>query len=501
MKNYFNYVAIFLLIGINSYAETFALKQSSTSLPVAASLVPSEVFIRIQSKIKCNEGGSKVTLKVHFQKRDILVDLFENKLETRVSLGRSLPSDSLVTFYALSSSSCVIDAIGGQIEKIPLNKTIRFDAFKREEKVIAENHQLNFYSLVVEHSPFLTEASEDYRKTFKTSANQIPNTIPLPLYLSYAFRVDEKTKNLVLTYIYFYSHQGLQSSKKSIQSALSTEGTLIQAVWSYEVHFAPKSYAVLKRIIHSQNNRFEPNSSSFPSPKDEPSYYLPNSNHPILFRNLETNAIFKPSEKKNAYTEPLNGRHYLPTPKDNIQRPLSSYLLIFESHPWMFWVTEQYLKQNQFLPDTFHSEEYLYVLVDGRITPIPYTGIETILREEARLRVNLEYQNANNEKVTISSADPYNGIVQFGENLWKRQSFTALKVGERQLQRLEQGTLNAQLSLSIGVNPNGSFTLLSPLRFFYLKKERNGFRTLSASRYFDCKCIEEEVFCITVSSH
>ena len=184
--------------------------------------------------------------------------------------------------------------------------------------------------------------------------------------------------------------------------------------------------------------------------------YFPGTLHPILY-NIAVHNVFSDRPTHRSKKEGLVGYHLVP--RDEIPSPEAREWWMWKN-PWTFDISDRELLRGGTLE--FSSDQYLYVLIDGK---------------QSRGKIYAE--------LTSNDGEGLASITKLGEDLWKQQTFTALKLVSG-----EHGTF------SIEKNRRSNFEASGPIRFFRLIPDsQRGFTVREVTNSVSCDSSGGEINC------
>jgi hypothetical protein len=265
-----------------------------------------------------------------------------------------------------------------------------------------------FQSLALLHSPFLVVRPDQY-------LNRLTD---LPLLLGYSVHPGQNQKNISLRYTFFFTDEDSETTASQTEGHMAQYGRRTDVEWLYEVEFNDR-LEVVRTNYHSDllmgigHIRTEFRGK-----------YLPNSSHPILY-NIANHNVFADAPRRTQKNHVLEGYHLVP--RYRFDPPRAREWAMFD-HPWMFEVSDVELEREGKL--SHPSNEYIYALFEGELLQGSFLG-------KINIRRGLSSVSGNGE-------DEVNVI---GEDLWEKQSFTALHIGKERIQAILAGKAHGEFSL------------------------------------------------------
>ena len=359
---------------------------------------------------------------VSLQGRTLRFNLFKYLNTTEVSLGDSgslQVSDLELTLD--DSDECKLVSLKPEI--LPEKLTDKPDG------------KIGDAELAILHSPFLMIRHDQQSLTERD----------VPIGVTYS--VSHADGFTEVTYTMFFSNEtvkGIFSTSKL--TSMHAYGRRTDIEWIYKVVFNSDQEVVSEKYQSGVVGGIGHSTKNFRG------YYLPQTEHPILY-NIAKHNVFSDHPTLRQRRDSFIGFHLVP--REEIASPLAREWWMW-NHPWTFDLSDRELFRDGVLD--FPSEEYLYVLVSGK-------------RRRGTLHLNLSAETTEGE---LESATHFKKL---GEDLWKTETFSALWVGTQKLHG----------DLELTKNWESDFTPTRPLRFFRLKPDpEQGFLAEEVTRQVQC---------------
>ena len=125
-------------------------------------------------------------------------------------------------------------------------------------------------------------------------------------------------------------------------------------------------------------------------------------------------------------------------------------------NPWMFEVSDQELTRERKL--TSSSLDYLYVLVEGSLTRGAFAAV-------------LDFSSGESFKSGAGEGD----VDRLGEDMWWRQSLTAIPIGRDKIDQILEGRLHGGLRFIRTSTLRKPDLGLSQIKFYRLKESEAGY--------------------------
>lgn len=390
-----------------------------------------EIHLRIDYDLACADdatGFGAVRGEIRLPDRTVRFDLYRGNHRVDLLLGRVDRAE--VEARVAPSETCRTSRLAFAAERV------RFGTGTPD--------------LVARYSPF-----------FVVRKNQVGNRdTDVPVALTYnVYRPDDSRR--IIQYNLYYTDEDSKSGKAREESQMTRYGRRLDIQWAYrvEVDAAGKKLhewfqgGIFRTGIGHQTLRFR-------------GKFLPGTDHPVLYDISD----------HNAYSDrPCFGLHrwigYHPAETIEVPRPVAREATLFD-RPWLLAASDRELDREGKLAHP--TEDYLYVLVHGRITRGSLLGA-------------LELADGTR----FLSGGGTGSFDRLGEDTWGEEAYTAIPVGEARLAELFGETPPAArfsfVPKSIAI-PRASFE--SP-RFFVVERDGEAYRTREVTERFVCDAPEE----------
>jgi len=384
-------------------------------------IYPREEEIEFAYKVQCDSEKPEVFPGIRgslvWNGLTLRFELFSDTDKIRVSLGEVSSEGQALELHLEESPNCALSSLHlshGESEPLSLSPLAR---------------------LAKHHSPVLGIRDDQY-------AN--PDT-DLPLALAFSWLPGRKLGTEVLKYTLIFTDEDSPSDTGGTEGQRARYGRATDIEWIYEVEFSAADLEAYQKGTRSIESLI-PLARRFHSPlfglvghSISPFHgkFWGRTQHPILF-NLTLNNVFgdgprSVKQKAEVIGHSLISGHEISTPE--------AREVVMLKNPWMFQVSDRELWREKKYTHPF--SDYLYVLIDGKLShPI---------RAEVRLKSG----------ETALSGGGHSNLDRLGEDLYLRQSLTALPFGSAVLKTIDQ------------TNPG-------QLRFL----EENGIKLNSPPRYY-----------------
>jgi len=313
----------------------------------------------------------------------------------------------------------------GRLRELPLSflMTVREDSdcTLKQLKYVFQNvsAEKEFYRrLALEHSPVLHIRDAQYE-------NRLTD---LPLALAYSILDKDSEEAFTLRYTVIYSDEDDKSSGMDRQWA--RYGRTSDIEWAYEIKLRRKDMTVLDENFHGSLAL----GIGYATAKFTGSY-LEKTKHPLLY-NLSGRNNHHDSASKKQGRDPIA---YHLAPLEEIPQPLAREQVMF-NHPWMFKICDDECLRERKLTTEFQDQ--LFVRIRGKLTSGSLVAVFTTA----------------DGTVVKSGADKGN-VDRLGEDLWEKESYTAIPIGKERLAGEIKGTLTLEGSAELALEEIGIYRL------------------------------------------
>lgn len=438
------YNLIFALCALSASAEG-PQAFYETSLELAPSDSPT--ILSIDYSAKCNGLHRALAGTVIRQdSRRVRFELFSAVEHVEVLLGR-IESGESIRIAIDKSPGCSLVEFHPRVEQ-PLTKDPQTRMIVYEDNLFANS---SIERLVLQHAPYIV-IRPDQATNRQTD---------LPLMAAYALKPN-LSGGFTIQYLAVFTDEDSLRSKGIVALQMARYGRRTDIEWIYEVDFDVRGRVIgrhyhssaLFGILHSKK-RFQ-------------GQFLEGTLHPILY-NFRDNNVFSDRPLRGHSQLALEGYHLVP--RRQVEHPKAREWLMFEN-PWMFDVSDAEMLREGKL--THASSDYLYVMIDGKLHYGSFIGA---------IQFNDGSEFASEPNVATMWND---GIDRFGEDLWKRQTFTAIPLGRQLLERITQNAATGNFKL-LSAALLGTLIDVYSLRFFRLATNDTGrFEAEELTDRFSC---------------
>jgi len=346
-----------------------------------------EGILEIRYELECAQQGEfrGIEGELALEGRTLRFELWEGTQVARLQLGRveNLPANPKLTLE--DNETCKVKGFDYQ-----------FQSVESERDVIRR--------LALKHSPVLHIRDDQFgnRRT------------DLPLAIGYS--VKETPNKLTIIYTAFFSDEDSLNKVSQMDSQMTRYGRRTDIEWVYEADFLPTT---LHPIGGSFHTAFLGELGHAKAPFA--GTYLPGTSHPILY-NLAKHNVFSDHPSRKQAREAI--AYHLP-PLQSISEPAAREQLMVD-HPWLFFHSDLESKREKKLSKSFAS--HLFVRVRGKL-------------KSGSFKAKVAFDNGQKFE------SPHGNVDRLGEDLWGKESYTAVPMDEKSLQGFGK-TFHGTLSLS-----------------------------------------------------
>lgn len=300
--------------------------------------------------------------------------------------------------------------------------------------------------LALQHAPFLVVRSDQYDN----------RGTDIPLALAYDAQ-ELKNGGIALRYTMYMSDEDSTSSVGDEEGQMARYGRHTDIEWLYKIEL-DSNLNVTRREY--QGDVF---SGIGHSTKTFKGKLLGTSTHPVLY-DIANHNVFDDGPRGDQKDKPLEG--YALVPRVRIPAPLARESLMF-ALPWLYRVSDWELDVENKL--RMWANEYLFVLVTGVL-------------DKGAFRARLTTAAGQ----SFESGGGHSDVDRLGEDMWGRQSYTAIPLGEALVDQVETGQVHGALDLVSTATWGTRLTLTAPLRFFRLRNVAGSYETVEVVNRFSC---------------
>jgi len=416
-----------LLLSLFVFSSALAA-EISVSVPPAVS--GHEAILEVNYRLTCDQSRESfrrlrmTPVTVSHEGRRIRLDLFEERDQARVQLGKVAAGKALQLLVD-ESTGCRFEHLGVSVLPLDQSDPVR--------------------ALVLQHSPFVVVRPNQYANRYND----------IPLAMAYATQTFDNG-TVWIRYTAYFSDEDLMTIGTNREEMMARYGRRSDIEWVYQVEISAEG-EVLSRKYHSALFLEIGHSE-----KEFQGTFLPGTQHPILY-NVQDNNVFSAFPKGLQRKARLEGHHLVPD--SAIEYPEARERLQLHQ-PWIFRVSdlENYREDRR----VTLASQYLYVVFRGFL-------------ESGAFTLSVKLDSGKNFQAGGGEGD----IDRLGEDLWKRETMSAIPLGRDILRGIEEGSIHGRVLVK-----NTSFfdpkLHVEKLRFYRLRRQNGRYEAIDLTERFRC---------------